>query len=238
MSSVIRAVLSVILAPLLLSGVAGGATYQAAGASLGLFIGGLLFVTLLVPPLTMAETVSARRVGVALLVTLPWCAIWLMTIPKAEVRVIEWLGCCLVLVAYAVALGAVAALIARVGASAIVASAVSVTVGLAWMTWPIWLSPTWNGDRSEGWVAKLVVCHPGFAINGRLVRGTLGSWTEQSVAYHLTDLNQTVVYTLPMGIWPSLLLHGLLGAAVFGWMIASERRRAVPMADDTATVTA
>src|SRR5438094_751127 len=100
----------------------------------------------------------------------------------------------------------------------------SVTLALLWMTWPIWLSPTWKGEESTAGVARLVVCHPAFAINSLLVRPH-GLWTEQSIAYRLTDLSQNVPYTLPKSIWPSTLLHALMGAASLTLAAWSQRKR-------------
>lgn len=99
------------------------------------------------------------------------------------------------------------------GAGAVVWSGVVVLVALAWLTWPIWASPTWRGGRSAGQVGRLVELHPGLVVNAQVGR-SFGQWTEQSVAYHLTDLNQDVAYLPPRTVWRSLLVHGGLGAVL------------------------
>jgi hypothetical protein len=226
-SDVARRLMSVALAPLIFALIAGWACYVAAGASLGLFLAAPILVTLLVPPLTAAEDSSANRLIVLGAIVGPLCLFWLPAILHGDVRFGEWLASCLVIIAYAAALAGLSVTLRLATRSAIVSAALSVVVGLVWLTWPIWASRTWNGGASEAAVARGVVCHPALAINGQMSRG-LGNWTEQPVAYHLTELSQSVNFILPRTIWPCLLLHGLIGA---GFLILAhwlEARRVPP----------
>jgi len=59
--------------------------------------------------------------------------------------------------------------------------------------------------------------NPALAINAQVYR-QFGSWSEQSVAYHLTELNQSVPYAFPGTLWPTVGWH--LGVGVFGLLVA------------------
>jgi hypothetical protein len=212
--SVTRRLLSVALAPLFFSLIGGIACYASAGPTLGLFLGGLIIVTLLVPPLTLAEPLSANRLIIVSAILLPLCAIWLlasfMPDPEQRTRITEWLAACAILIAYGIALAGLSAIFRLTIRFAIPSAALTVIIGLAWLTWPIWASSTWSGGASEPAVARGISVHPGMAINGQLSR-PLGNWTEQSLAYHLTELGQSVNFILPQSPWPCILLHGLIG---------------------------
>jgi hypothetical protein len=104
--------------------------------------------------------------------------------------------------------------------------ALSVIGGLVWLTWPIWASRTWHGGDSEASVARVIDCHPLFAINAQVTQA-LGNWTEYSLAYHLTDLAQNVSFSFPQSIWPCVLLHGLIGVVCLTLAIGLENRRSV-----------
>lgn len=215
--SVTRRLLSVALAPLILSLIGGIACYASAGPSLGLFLGGLVIVTLLVPPLTLPETMSANRLIVLGAILLPVCAIWLlatfMSDPEQRPRISEWLAVCAILIAFSILLAGLSATFRLTIRSTIPSAALTVITGLTWLTWPIWASSTWSGGASEAAVARGIAIHPGMAINGQLSR-PLGNWTEQSLAYHLTELGQSVNFILPQSIWHCVLLHGLIGIAL------------------------
>jgi hypothetical protein len=212
--SVIRRLLSVTAFSLLMGLVSAILCYWAAGASLGLFLGGLFVVTILTPAVTMAEVGWDRLIGVGAVVV-SVSGVWLVGTFHSEAYVSEWVFCSVVLEAYAIGLAGLAAGLRWARCSAVVAAGVTVIAGLVWMTWPIWLSPTWNGSDSEAGVARLVMLHPGMVVNGQVSK--LGAWSGQSVAYHLTDLQQNVMYSLPHSIWPCVLLHALLGGGLL-WL--------------------
>jgi hypothetical protein len=211
---VTRRLLSVALAPLVFSLIGGVACYASAGPTLGLFLGGLIIVTLLIPPLTLSEALSASRMITLSATLLPLCVIWLvatfMSDPEQRPHITEWLAACAILIAYAIALAGLSVAFRLTIRSAIPSAALTVIIGLAWLTWPIWASSTWSGGASEVAVARKIAVHPGLAINGQLSR-PLGNWTEQSLAYHLTELGQSVNFILPQSAWPSILLHSLIG---------------------------
>jgi hypothetical protein len=64
-----------------------------------------------------------------------------------------------------------------------------------------------------------VVVHPALSVS----LPHLGHWDEQSLAYHLTDLNQSVPYAPPHSVWMCVLLHALIGAALLGLSVVLAR---------------
>jgi hypothetical protein len=179
----------------------------------------------------MAEEVSVNRLIALVALLLPFCLMWIVMRGRAEVFASECLASSVVLVAYAVALLGLSVGLRMLRLPALASAALSVTAGLVWLTWPIWASRTWRGGESEASVARVVACHPLFAINAQVTQ-SLGNWTEQSLAYHLTDLAQNVSFSFPQSIWPCVLLHGLLGILVLTLAIWLENR--CPVTDTTA----
>jgi hypothetical protein len=89
-------------------------------------------------------------------------------------------------------------------------------IGLVWLTWPVWLSPSLVKNGADQTVANLVRIHPPLTINGILTNEP--AWTERSVAYHLTNLNQDIPISLPESIWACVAVHGLIGLIL--WSVA------------------
>jgi hypothetical protein len=115
------------------------------------------------------------------------------------------------LATWAAALWGVAALLKRAGIPSVGASAITVLLAVAWLAWPIWLSP-WIAGR-ETLVAWLVWPHPLFALDGAL-RHLGPPWTERHQMYtRLTVLNQDVFYALPRGIMGAVLVHAGIALA-------------------------
>jgi hypothetical protein len=195
-----------------LSAVSAAGCYRAAGATLGVFLGGVILVGLLVAPLVLAENSWRTRVAVVSVIVLPFWTAWLVATVWSQVHVREWGATCVVLAAYAVALAGLAAGLRLTRLSAVACAAAVTVIGLAWVTWPIYMSRAWNGSASAGGIAPFVALNPALVINGQVFRG-LGLWTEQSVAYHLTDLSQNVPYTLG-GILACVLFHGVIGGVL------------------------
>ena len=211
--SVIRRLLSVALAPLLLSALSAAGCYLSAGASLGVFLGGVIMVTLLTPPLVLAEEGWRTRLIVLAAILLPVWGVWLMTTVKSQVYVREWMACSIVLTAYSAALAGSAVGLRLTRLPAVGCAATAIVLGLAWLTWPIYMSQSWEGTSSTDVVSLFARFNPALVINGQVFRA-MGLWTEQSIAYRLTDLSQNVPYQLPQAIWVCGLFHGLLGAGL------------------------
>ena len=91
----------------------------------------------------------------------------------------------MVIVAYALALLAIAWLLERMGVPAPLAATIVILVALAWLSWPIWLSPRLGGPNRQAVVAWLVGPHPLFALNSILKssHAPVGVWLQQPIAY-------------------------------------------------------
>jgi hypothetical protein len=188
------------------------------GTNLGLFLGTLLLITLCTPPLVLSVPTRLAWIPAASIV-LGASIVWLISASAADVTATEWLRCCVVLAAYVAALAGLASLFRSVGLSPLLASALTVILGLLWLTWPVWLSH-WLTEPLAAW---LVPAHPGFAINAVLKH--LGTWDHAPIAYSaLTVLDQDVPYHLPRSILPAVVLHALIGASAAFIAIARDKR--------------
>jgi hypothetical protein len=167
--------------------------------------GGVLIVTIALPPLVLAVKCRPHRLLVATVGVVAVIAVWLFL----PIDWPQWWACAVLLAAYAAALTGMAALLRRVGANAVVSAAVVVVVALAWLSWPVWLSPCLAGH--ETLVDWLVFAHPLLALNGVLI--DQGIWTERPLMYGWTALNQDVTYSMPSGVWSCVVLHCALGLA-------------------------
>lgn len=223
--SVTRQVVYAITFPLFLATLSAIACYRAAGPTLGLFLGLLVFATLIVPPVTAAAQARRERMLGLAAVVIPFVITWFIASRRNEMLIGEWAASSLVLAAFALGLSGVSAALSVSRFGRHTAAVIGVLLGLAWLTWPIWLSRTWDGEASSRWVNPLVALHPGLAIN----YPHLGQWAEQSIAYHLTDLNQNVPYAPPRTVLACVLFHLAIGAGLL--VLASWIERPKRMAD-------
>jgi hypothetical protein len=194
-----------ILQPLTFSAALQICCYWSAGATLGNFIAGLLIATLIAPPMILREHRLLWRLLVAGAIIDGIGIVWLAAVITGAITLWQWVQCYLVLAGFVVALLGLVHFAVRVKVPATFASASAVFLGLAWLSWPIWLSHHLT-VRSAG---ILVQISPLFAINRAVIN--LGIWTERPIAYRLTTLNQNIPYTLPNHIWPCTLAHLVLG---------------------------
>lgn len=177
-----------------------------AGDSLGLYFAAIGFLTLLLPPLILTGESRIERALIVAAFILGFGAIWFFAGRSASLG--QFLLCLLILIAYALAAGAVAMVLVRLRLSPQFAAAITISIGLAWLTCPIWLSPVLN----ESLASVLVPLHPLFALNAAVAH--LGLWTEHgAIMYHLTTLGQHVPYALARPIW-TILFHAGAGALV------------------------
>jgi hypothetical protein len=105
-------------------------------------------------------------------------------------------------------------LLARLRVPSVYASAVAIVLGLAWLSWPVWLAPALWRHGMDGVIRSLVAVHPPLVINGILTAEP--AWTERSVAYHLTNLNQDVAIELPRNRVACAFVHGVFGLVLWG----------------------
>jgi len=197
------------------------ACWWAAGNSLGLFFGGLFVVTFLIPAGVLGWGKFREVIAGLASVIGPILIVWLIPALKGVDTLGQWLLTALVLAAYAVAVGGIARILTRMKFPPVFAAGAAVIISLAWLTWPVWLSTMLVQSGRSGIVQNLVVVHPPLVINGILTNEP--AWTERSLAYHLTDLNQDVPIRLPANPAPCVALHGIAGLAL--WSAALFRRR-------------
>ena len=217
------------LPPLLIAAIATVVYYAAVGSSTGFFFAGVLVATLATPPLVLAERLLLERALTAAAIVDGVSLAWLLALTDPFVTFGDWLRCFVLLLAYVLALWGVTSALARLPAPDVVASALVVLLFVAWLTWPVWLSPWAAGrERMVGWLAA---AHPLLALDGSL-RHLGPPWTERQLMYnHLSVLNQDVAYELPRSIWPAVVLHTSIGAATLwlsGSLIRPARRAGDP----------
>ena len=201
----------------LTAGLAGGLAlgfgivlYIATGPTLGLFFGGIVVVTLLVPPLVLCERSMLRQGLIASAVNDAVAIVWLVAVLRSQASVWQWLQCYLVLASYTFALWALARATRALRVPDVPAAALTIVLALAWLTWPIWLSRVLTPLIAD-W---LVPAHPLFAVNSVLKH--LGNWSEHAIAYrYLMNLGQDVPYQLPAGILASVFAHVIVGGICF-----------------------
>src|SRR5712691_8392911 len=99
-----RRILSATLYPFILSAIAAVVCYLSAGPTLGLFLGALIMVSILTPPLILAEEGSTNRLIVLGAIVVPFILIWMVAPMRSETRISEWIECSIVLIACATAL--------------------------------------------------------------------------------------------------------------------------------------
>ncbi len=143
--------------------------YVAAGATTGLFFGGVAFATFLAPPLILARHVRRSGRQRAAVVT-GTAMVWAVATGDPYVTAGHWAQCVGALIAYVVCPWGVVALLHRLRLPAVAASAIVVVIAGLWLTWPIWLSP-WIAGR-DVLVARLTIAHPLLTIDSALI--TLG----------------------------------------------------------------
>ena len=215
----LRELIRIAVVPFLLAVLSSAACYWAAGASLGFFLGGVGFAVLLAGPLVVAEDRGLRRLIVAGALVDGIGIVWLVAVYASAASLGQWIGAYVVLAAYVAALTGLAIMLDAMRVGAIISAAITTVLGMCWLSWPIWLAPWLSGSGGQRIASMLVAVHPLFALNGLL---DLGNWSEQAIAYRLMPLNQDVAYSLPRSIWPAVIVHAGLGAA----LLAAGSRRA------------
>jgi hypothetical protein len=198
--------------PLLLGAILAATCWWAAGASLGLFLGGLGVVAIVGPAAAMAEEGWFRRLIAMAAVVDGVGIVWLAVALSGPVRIGQWFECYCVLAGFAALLLGIALFAWKMGLGDVGAAAVGVIAGVLWLTWPVWAAAAIEGPRGQRVAGWLIKVGPVFAINSAVKE--MGVWSERGIAYRSTNLNQTVAYTLPESVWPCAACHLVLGAAM------------------------
>jgi hypothetical protein len=189
------------------------------------FAGTLGLIAVLLPPLALACEQPIRRLVIFGALVDGVAAGWLATVATPDVTLVHWLECYVILISAAAAVMGLALASWRVTKSEVTGAMIAVVLALAWLLFPIWLSPLLKS--SSTWISYLITPHPIFALNRALPR--LELWTHSPLMYRLTNLGQDVPYSLPASIWPAVLLHAVIAAPLiwFGW----KNRRGSPAVD-------
>jgi hypothetical protein len=198
--------------------------YAVAGPSLGLFFWGFCVLSFFVP----AAVLAARDTREALIhiasTTAAVAIVWLVPVCQTPDTLAQWAQLVLVLASYGLAIGMVTLLAARTHMGFPLASGLAVLLGMAWLTWPLWFLP-YLMRFSTGTANFMVDIHPPLVANGILVSES--PWTEKSLAYQLTSLNQDVPVELPKRGWLCIAVHGGLGMVLL--LTCARRRHPAPI---------
>jgi hypothetical protein len=214
------------LPALILSVLSTVAFYVALGPTTGFFFGAVVLATLLTPPLALADASPVRQLIVASAVADGIALACVVALADPSVALADWLRFYVLLLAYVTALWGLAALLVRLRVAPLFASALVTVAALAWLAWPIWLSP-WLAGRPR-LVGALTTCHPLLALDGAL-RHLGPPWSERHLMYNfLSVLNQDVPYELPRAVWPAVALHAGIGVAALA--VTALWRRVAPQA--------
>lgn len=130
----------------------------------------------------------------------------------------------LLLAAFVAVLAGVTRLLVLLRVSPTLASGIVAVAALAWLGWPVWISP-WVTDDLAGTVVPL---HPLLAINGAMPQ--LGYWQQSRLMYHLTSLGSDVHAPPPDTAYASVIAHAVIAVLVMvpvvAWRVRSSRRPA------------
>lgn len=191
-----------------LAAAAGLATLGAAGPSLSLALGGFFIVAIVAPPLSIQSSFGQRAVISASAVA-PLALIWFTLIGPAKATAAQWADLCALLAAFALFVAGLAALLEAMRVNPFVASATTVALTFAWLTWPVWLSRATVYPDAAQLMTHLVRYSPPLVANSILT--FTPPWTEQTVAYQLTSLDQDLPINLPPSAIPAILAHLCVG---------------------------
>jgi hypothetical protein len=196
---------------------AAGAALAAAGVSLGLAIGGLFAAAILVPPLAASRRAVGGAGAIVLASTAGIGAVWLGFIGHSHATAWQWAMLMGLLAAFSSTLAAIAIGLEALALPPVLSGGATTALAVAWLTWPIWLPPETLGAGLQ----RTVDVNPVLVANG-VLKFTV-PWTEQSIAYGLTTLDQDVPIRLPGSPIPMIAIS--LAIAVFiGVSIYLKRR--------------
>lgn len=185
----------------------------AAGASFGVALAALFSIAIIVPPLAGARPALSQSFAIALITAAGAGTICITLIGNSQATLAQWISLCLILLAFAFGVSGLVQFLRRIVPPPLAASALTVVFALAWLTWPIWLSRPLAELPMPRLAAALIFIHPPLTANGILI--FTAPWTEQSMAYRLTLLDQDIPMRLPSTALPCVSAHILLGALFY-----------------------
>jgi hypothetical protein len=220
--------ITIALPPFLLLALLTSCCYVAAGATLGLYLGGLALAMLLTPQFTVAHRAPIDRVLSVASVVDGVGIVWLVALFRSDLTFGQWLAAYVLLAACAFgAAGATLGLARCLGD--LFGSALTTVLAVAWLSLPIWLSAWIQHAAVVRAIDTLVPFHPLLAMNGLLVH--MGVWGEGPLMYQLTSLGQDVPYSLPSSVAMCAGAHLLLGGALLLLSAVGKARAAIDEPD-------
>jgi hypothetical protein len=222
-----RRLLAVHYPSLFLLGVAALATfacYLAAGPTLGFFFGGFFVATFLIPAAALAPIKLLIALDGTAAIVLGIAMVWIIAVFQTADTAVEWLLVVITLASYGLCIAGLARALSRLNIQEYLAMAAVVLLGLAWLTWPVWLAPNLGKTQSQSVVNLLAAVHPPLTTNGILTNES--AWTEHTIAYQLTNLNQDIPLRLPPTALPAVAFHLILAGGLFA--ISAVPRRGAP----------
>ncbi len=187
------------------------ACWKMAGPTLGLLLGSTAFAALLTPALVCGESTWPGRAGAAAGVFAGIALVWLGLAFQTDTTFGQWIQCCLILLTFVAALAGLAAAL-QPWLGSVAAAALLTLAACAYLSWPLWLGAALHGAQGQHLCNLLVPAHPLFALNAVVARN-LGNWSERSIIYVYSTMNQDVLCTLPPTIWPAVGLHTVIALA-------------------------
>ena len=211
----------------LVSGIALGALssvwcHGEAGPTLGLYLGPLWLLTIAAPPLLLSRKAAFQRILMVAGLAMGTGAVWLLSNSTLGVGAYPAFICSLLTASWLYALSGFGVVLGKLKVPVAPASATTVMLGGAWLTWPVWLSRALSGhDPVAG--ARLCTprtgsqpCHP---QSRHMESSPLGG---ADLAYKfMTNLNQDVAY--PSESSPLIYLVVYLTVGVIFQLFAEDR---------------
>jgi hypothetical protein len=189
-----------------------GVAVLATGLTLGLFFAGLLLAALLVPYLALSGPTLNRQILLAVCVVNAIALIWLLAILLDNTGgLAQWLWAYGILLAAAATQLGLARCLRRVHLPQLTSAALTVLLGLLWLSSPIWLFHHLETPAQLPWMQRLIDVHPLFALNAAIPWSV---WTEAPQAYQILNLNQDVFYAMPASPLPAIAVHSLLAGTL------------------------
>jgi len=152
--------------------------------------------------------------------------IWFLAVVCGDTSLGQWFLATALLAAYLLALFGVVRILTSLSLNPIPAAALTTTLALAWLTWPIWLASFSFHDMYGIFSSALIHAHPLLGLNGTL--NHLGYWVKQDHIYRITVLNQDVSYAQPHGAAFAILAHAAAGACLLLLAWLRQRRQSCP----------
>ena len=194
---------------LILSASAMGVSYTTLGVNLGFFFASVFVAALVTPPLTSGEQTPATRAAAGIGIVLGIGLLLLYAALHESITLVDALSCAAVVGACVLCLTGVTLTLVRLARlPPPVAAWIAIWLFLAWLSWPVWLSP-WIAGR-ETLVSWLSAAHPLLSVNAQLKH--MGLWDEQRYAYKMTALVRDVSYAPPTGVTWAVVVHSLVGS--------------------------